>query len=136
VKVQNNVSLYTGVEVADEVFIGPSAVFTNVRNPRAFIPRRDQYAPTRLGRGCTLGANVTIVCGIDIGEYAFIGAGAVVTREVPAFALILGTPGRIAGWVSRAGHRLQFDYAGHATCPETGEQYHLQNDRCIPVQAQ
>ena len=127
VKVQNNVSLYTGVTCEDYVFIGPSAVFTNVRNPRAFIERKTEYRPTLLRRGCTIGANATIVCGITIGEYAFVGAGAVVTRDVPPYALVLGNPADQVGWVSERGLRLHFDEAGFATCPESGELYALEN---------
>lgn len=127
VKVQNNVSLYTGVTCEDYVFIGPSAVFTNVRNPRAFIERKTEYRPTLLRRGCTIGANATIVCGITIGEYAFVGAGAVVTRDVPPYALVLGNPAEQVGWVSERGLRLHFDEAGFATCPESGEQFALEN---------
>ncbi|KAA9331321.1 N-acetyltransferase [Hymenobacter busanensis] len=125
VKVQNNVSLYTGVECADDVFLGPSVVFTNVRNPRSAVPRRHEYQPTRLGRGVTVGANATIVCGVNLGEYAFVGAGAVVTRDVPAYALVYGTPAKRRGWMSRLGHRLQFDAQGYASCPESGEVYSL-----------
>ncbi len=127
VKVQNNVSLYTGVTCEDHVFIGPSAVFTNVRNPRAFIERKTEYRPTLLRRGCTIGANATIVCGITVGEYAFIGAGAVVTRDVLPYALVLGNPADQVGWVSERGWRLHFDEAGFAACPESGEQYALDN---------
>ncbi len=127
VKVQNNVSLYTGVTCEDHVFIGPSAVFTNVRNPRAFIERKTEYRPTLLRRGCTIGANATIVCGITVGEYAFIGAGAVVTRDVLPYALVLGNPADQVGWVSERGLRLHFDEAGFAVCPESGEQYALDN---------
>lgn len=130
VKVQNNVSLYEGLECHDDVFIGPSAVFTNVKTPRSAFPRRgaEHYRPTVLERGVSIGANATVVCGVRLGEYAFVGAGAVVTRDVAAYALVLGTPARPAGWVSRAGHRLRFDAAGTATCPETGEQYELSAD--------
>ena len=124
-KVQNNVSLYTGVTCADEVFIGPSAVFTNVINPRAGIVRRDQYRPTRVGRGASIGANATILCGVTLGDYAFVGAGAVVTKDVPPYGLVVGAPARRVGWMSRAGHRLRFDGEGLATCPETGERYRL-----------
>jgi len=127
VKVQNNVSLYSGVTCEDHVFIGPSAVFTNVRNPRAFIERKTEYRPTLLRRGCTIGANATIVCGITVGEYAFIGAGAVVTRDVLPYALVLGNPADQVGWVSERGLRLHFDEAGFAVCPESGEQYALDN---------
>lgn len=130
VKVQNNVSLYEGVECYDDVFVGPSAVFTNVKNPRSAFPRRgaEHYRPTVLERGVSVGANATVVCGVRLGEYAFVGAGAVVTRDVPAHALVLGTPARQVGWVSRAGHRLRFDDDGQAACPETGERYQLSAD--------
>ncbi len=124
-KVQNNVSLYTGVSCGDAVFIGPSAVFTNVINPRAAVPRRDQYRPTRLEAGVTVGANATILCGIQLGAHCFVGAGAVVTKDVPPYALVVGAPARRVGWMSRAGHRLRFDTEGLATCPETGERYAL-----------
>ena len=127
-KVQNNVSLYTGVVLEDEVFVGPSAVFTNVTNPRAAVDRRGAYATTRVGRGATIGANATIVCGVSLGPYAFIGAGAVVTTDVPAFALMMGVPARQAGWMSAAGHRLHFDAAGKAECPDTGS-YRLRDGR-------
>jgi UDP-2-acetamido-3-amino-2,3-dideoxy-glucuronate N-acetyltransferase len=125
VKVQNNVSLYTGVICDDDVFLGPSCVFTNVINPRSAVNRRNEYAATRVGKGASIGANATIVCGNNIGEYAFIGAGAVVTKEVPAYALIIGNPGRQAGWMSEYGHKLGFDNNGLATCPESGQQYEL-----------
>lgn len=125
VKIQNNVSLYTGVVCDDDVFLGPSCVFTNVINPRSAVNRKNQYAATRVGKGASIGANATIVCGNDIGEYAFIGAGAVVTKEVPAFALIIGNPGRQAGWMSEFGHKLSFNNQGQATCPESGQQYEL-----------
>lgn len=127
VKVQNNVSIYTGVECEDDVFIGPSCVFTNVRNPRSEISRRDQYLTTKIAKGATLGANATILCGITIGEYAFIGAGAVVTRSVKPFELVIGNPARQKGWMSRAGHPLKFDPNGTAYCTETGERYLLNN---------
>lgn len=129
VKVQNNVSIYTGVECGDDVFLGPSMVFTNVINPRSAVNRRDQYARTRVGRGASIGANATIVCGHDIGEFAFIGAGAVVTREVPAFALVVGNPARQTGWMSEFGHKLKFDADGMATCPESGQRYQLKDGR-------
>lgn len=125
VKVQNNVSLYTGVICEDDVFIGPSAVFTNVINPRSFLERKTEFRPTLLGKGASIGANATIICGITLGEYCLIGAGAVVTRSVPAFALVMGNPARPSGWVSRFGHRLNFDGKGRAICPENGEQYRL-----------
>ena len=135
VKVQNHVSIYEGVTCADDVFLGPSCVFTNVRNPRAHVVRRHEYAPTHVGRGATVGANATIVCGITLGEYAFVGAGAVVTRDVPAYALAVGTPARVVGWMSPAGHRLHFDDAtNRARCPEGGEEYaRVAPDRVEPV---
>jgi UDP-2-acetamido-3-amino-2,3-dideoxy-glucuronate N-acetyltransferase len=125
VKVQNNVSLYTGVTCEDDVFLGPSCVFTNVINPRSAVVRRDQYLKTKVHKGASIGANATIVCGNDIGKYAFIGAGAVVTRHVPDYALIMGNPARQTGWMSRNGHKLAFDKHGFATCPESGETYEL-----------
>lgn len=127
VKVQNNVSIYTGVTCDDDVFLGPSMVFTNVTNPRSAINRRGQYAKTHVGIGASIGANATIVCGHDIGPYAFIGAGAVVTKTVPAYALVVGNPARQVGWMSEFGHRLEFNADGIATCPESGERYHLKN---------
>jgi len=129
VKVQNNVSIYTGVICEDDVFLGPSMVFTNVINPRSAVNRRDQYMETRVGRGASIGANATIVCGHDIGEFAFIGAGTVVTKEVPAYALVVGNPSRQIGWMSEFGHRLHFNENGLATCPESGETYQLKNGR-------
>ncbi|WP_080905421.1 acyltransferase [Parabacteroides sp. Marseille-P3160] len=126
VKVQNNVSIYTGVICEDDVFLGPSCVFTNILNPRSAVPRKDQYYRTLVQRGATIGANATILCGIKIGAYAMIGAGAVVTKEVPPYALWVGNPARPAGWVSAYGHRLQFDESGRATCPESGEIYLLE----------
>jgi UDP-2-acetamido-3-amino-2,3-dideoxy-glucuronate N-acetyltransferase len=125
VKVQNNVSIYTGVICEDDVFLGPSCVFTNVINPRSAVSRRSQYAKTKVGRGATIGANATIVCGNDIGEYAFIGAGAVVTKHVPAFALLVGNPAKQIGWMSRYGNRLRFNKEGFAQCGESGEEYVL-----------
>lgn len=127
VKVQNNVSLYTGVMCEDDVFLGPSCVFTNVTNPRSAVNRRDQYAETRVGRGASIGANATIVCGHNIGAFAFIGAGAVVTKEVPPYALVVGNPARQMGWMSEYGYRLDFDANGHAVCPESGAEYVLRN---------
>ena len=127
VKIQNNVSVYTGVTCDDDVFLGPSCVFTNVVNPRSAIVRRGQYAKTHVGRGASIGANATIVCGHDIGAYAFIGAGAVVTKNVPAYALVIGNPARQAGWMSEYGHRLNFDENGIAVCPESKEEYQLLN---------
>lgn len=125
VKVQNNVSIYTGVECEDDVFLGPSMVFTNVINPRSAIARKNEYKKTKVGKGATIGANATIVCGNPIGPYAFIGAGAVVTKEVPAYALVVGNPARQTGWMSEFGHRLKFDDSGIAVCPESGHRYQL-----------
>jgi len=126
VKVQNNVSIYTGVTCDDDVFLGPSMVFTNVTNPRSAVNRKNQYAKTRVKRGATIGANATIVCGHDIGEYAFIGAGAVVTKTVPAYALVVGNPARQNGWMSEYGHKLNFK-EGIAVCPESKQRYRLQD---------
>jgi len=126
VKVQNNVSIYEGVTCGDDVFLGPSMVFTNVTNPRSAVNRRGQYSKTHVGKGATIGANATIVCGHDIGEYAFIGAGTVVTKQVLPYALIVGNPGRQIGWMSRFGHRLEFGDDGLAVCPESKEQYKLE----------
>lgn len=127
VKVQNNVSIYEGVICEDDVFLGPSMVFTNVINPRSAVSRRDEYLTTKVGKGATIGANATIVCGNSIGAYAFIGAGAVVTKDVPAYALVVGNPGRKIGWMSENGQRLIFNTEGFATCPESGAQYQLTN---------
>ena len=127
VKVQNNVSIYTGVICDDDVFLGPSMVFTNVINPRSAVNRRDNYLRTHVGKGASIGANATIVCGHDIWAFAFIGAGAVVTKHVPAYALVVGNPARQMGWMSEYGHRLQFDTDGRATCPESGQHYQLTN---------
>ena len=127
VKVQNNVSIYTGVTCEDDVFLGPSMVFTNVINPRSAVNRRGQYSVTTVRKGVSIGANATIVCGNDIGEFAFIGAGTVVTKEVPAYALIVGNPGRQIGWMSEFGHRLNFDANGVAICEESKEDYQLLN---------
>jgi UDP-2-acetamido-3-amino-2,3-dideoxy-glucuronate N-acetyltransferase len=129
VKVQNNVSLYTGVICADDVFLGPSCVFTNVTNPRSAIIRRGQYAKTHVRKGASIGANATIVCGHDIGEFAFIGAGAVVTKEVAAYALVIGNPARQSGWMSEFGHKLHFDSNGIAVCPESKQTYVLENGK-------
>jgi UDP-2-acetamido-3-amino-2,3-dideoxy-glucuronate N-acetyltransferase len=131
VKVQNNVSLYTGVTCDDDVFLGPSCVFTNVTNPRSAINRRGQYSKTHVGKGASIGANATIVCGHDIGEFAFIGAGAVVTKNVPAYALLVGNPARQLGWMSEHGHRLEFNEKSIAICPESGEYYQLINNLVI-----
>jgi UDP-2-acetamido-3-amino-2,3-dideoxy-glucuronate N-acetyltransferase len=127
VKVQNNVSIYTGVSCADDVFLGPSCVFTNVLNPRSAVNRRDSYLQTHVGKGASIGANATIVCGHNIGAFAFIGAGAVVTKEIPAYALVVGNPARQMGWMSEFGQRLNFDTEGLAICPESGQQYQLNN---------
>jgi UDP-2-acetamido-3-amino-2,3-dideoxy-glucuronate N-acetyltransferase len=127
VKVQNNVSIYTGVTCEDDVFLGPSVVFTNVVNPRSAINRRGQYAKTIVKRGVSIGANATIVCGHDIGEYAFIGAGAVVTKNIPAYALVIGNPARQVGWMSEYGHKLIFNTSGLAVCPESQEKYQLKD---------
>lgn len=127
VKVQNNVSIYTGVICEDDVFLGPSMVFTNVTNPRSAVNRKSEYAATLVKKGATIGANATIVCGHTIGEYAFIGAGTVVTRDVPDYALIVGNPGIQKGWMSEYGHRLHFDGDGRAVCPESKEVYMLKN---------
>jgi len=129
VKVQNNVSIYTGVICEDDVFLGPSMVFTNVTNPRSAVIRRDQYAKTVVKKGASIGANATIVCGNDIGEYAFIGAGAVVTKTVLPFALVIGNPAKQLGWISEFGHRLKFGSEGMATCPESGDQYILEDGK-------
>jgi len=133
VKVQNNVSIYTGVECEDDVFLGPSMVFTNVINPRSAVARRDQYLRTLVKQGASIGANATIVCGHDIGRYAFIGAGAVVTKEVPDFALVVGNPARQTGWMSEYGHKLKFDAQGEATCPESGQRYRLADGRVTRI---
>lgn len=125
VKVQNNVSLYTGVTCEDEVFLGPSVVFTNVVNPRAAVNRKSEFLKTRVRRGASIGANATIVCGHDIGEFAFVGAGAVITHEVPAFALMVGNPARQMGWMSEMGCRLVFDDADRAVCSDSGDVYVL-----------
>lgn len=127
VKVQNNVSLYTGVICEDDVFLGPSCVFTNVINPRSFIERKDQFRPTLVERGATIGANATIVCGHSIGCFAMIGAGTVVTKNVPPYAIVVGNPAKQIGWVSECGHTLSFDEAGVAICPESGEKYLLKD---------
>ncbi len=125
VKVQNNVSVYTGVICEDDVFLGPSMVFTNILNPRSAIIRRDQYKETLVRKGASIGANATVVCGNEIGAFALIGAGAVVTKPVPAFALVVGNPAKHIGWVSEYGHRLQFDERGFASCPESDQKYEL-----------
>ena len=133
VKVQNNVSIYTGVTCEDDVFLGPSMVFTNVINPRSAIVRKEEYMKTRVGRGATIGANATVVCGNDIGKFSFIGAGAVVTKEVKPYALVVGNPSRQVGWMSEYGHRLHFNEKGVANCPESNEQYILKNDQVTKI---
>ena len=125
VKVQNNVSIYTGVTCEDDVFLGPSMVFTNIVNPRSAVVRKEQYVRTLVGRGASIGANATILCGNTLGAFCFIGAGAVVTRNVPPYALVVGNPARQVGWMSEYGHRLEFNEQGRANCPESGEQYEL-----------
>lgn len=127
VKIQNNVSIYEGVTCDDDVFLGPSMVFTNVTNPRSAVNRKGQYSKTHVGKGASIGANATIVCGHDIGKFAFIGAGAVVTKNVPDYALVIGNPARHAGWMSEYGHKLDFS-SGVATCPESNEKYQLNNN--------
>jgi UDP-2-acetamido-3-amino-2,3-dideoxy-glucuronate N-acetyltransferase len=127
VKVQNNVSIYTGVICEDDVFLGPSMVFTNVINPRSAVNRKNQYSRTVVKKGASIGANATVVCGHDIGEYAFIGAGAVVTKNVPDYALVIGNPAKQVGWMSEFGHKLNFNGSGEAICPESGEKYFFKN---------
>ncbi|MFT5480307.1 MAG: UDP-2-acetamido-3-amino-2,3-dideoxy-glucuronate N-acetyltransferase [bacterium] len=133
VKVQNNVSIYTGVVCEDDVFLGPSMVFTNIINPRSAVIRRDDYLKTVVKKGASIGANATIVCGNDLGEYCFIGAGTVITKAVPAYALMVGNPGKQIGWMSKFGHKLDFDNNGFATCIEGGEKYRLSGNKveCI-----
>ena len=133
VKVQNNVSVYTGVICEDDVFLGPSCVFTNVTNPRSAVNRKSQYAGTHVGKGATIGANATVVCGHDIGAYAFIGAGAVVPKHVPDYALLVGNPARQLGWMSEYGHRLYFDNEGIAECPESHEKYQLKDGKVFKL---
>lgn len=131
VRVQNNVSIYEGVICEDDVFLGPSMVFTNVINPRSAVSRKHEYLPTLVRKGASIGANATIVCGNEIGEYAFIGAGAVVTKPVPSYALIIGNPGRQTGWMSEYGHKLVFDVNGEAVCKESGERYVLREGKIV-----
>jgi len=131
VKVQNNVSIYTGVTCDDDVFLGPSCVFTNVINPRSAVNRKSEYLKTHVGKGASIGANATIVCGHDIGKFAFIGAGAVVTKHVPDYALMVGNPARRLGWMSEYGHRLTFNDNGEAVCIESGERYRLEGDKVV-----
>lgn len=133
VKIQNNVSVYTGVICDDDVFLGPSAVFTNVINPRSAIIRKNEYKQTLVQKGATIGANATIVCGITIGKYAFIGAGAVVTKNIPDYALVVGNPARQTGWMSEYGHKLKFNSDGLAVCPESREQYRLENGKVSKI---
>lgn len=133
VKIQNNVSIYTGVICDDDVFLGPSCVFTNVINPRSAVNRKSEYLKTNVGIGASIGANATIVCGHDIGKYAFIGAGAVVTKHVPDYALMVGNPARQTGWMSEYGHKLTFDDQGYATCDESGEQYRLMDGKVVKI---
>lgn len=133
VKVQNNVSIYTGVICEDDVFLGPSMVFTNISNPRSAIIRRDQYEKTTVKKGASIGANATVICGNDIGEYALIGAGAVITKDVPPYALVVGNPAKQIGWVSEYGHRLDFKDTDVATCKESGEKYQLLETRVVKI---
>lgn len=133
VRIQNNVSVYEGVICEDDVFLGPSMVFTNVINPRSAVSRKHEYLKTWVKKGASIGANATIVCGNEIGEYAFIGAGAVVTKPVPAYALVIGNPARQSGWMSEHGHKLKFDESGKAVCPESGQEYLLSNNKVTRV---
>ena len=133
VKVQNNVSIYKGVTCEDEVFIGPSAVFTNVVNPRSAVERKNEFAPTHIGKGATIGANATIVCGHNIGRYAIVGAGTVVTHDVLDFELVVGNPAKHVGWMSENGQKLQFDAEGFALCPVTGEKYQLVDHKVVKL---
>ena len=133
VKVQNNVSIYTGVTCEDDVFLGPSMVFTNVNNPRSAVNRRGQYEKTNVGRGASIGANSTIVCGNDIGEFAFVGAGAVITKNVLPYALMVGNPAKQIGWMSEYGHKLVFDKNGNAVCPESNQKYQLKENKVMRI---
>ncbi len=132
VKIQNNVSVYANVTVEDDCFLGPSMVFTNVINPRAFIERKSEFLPTTVKKGCSIGANATIVCGVTLGQYSFIGAGAVITKDVPDFALMVGVPAKQIGWVSKNGHKLEFNSNGRANCPSTNEKY-LLNQHTVSI---
>ncbi len=134
VKVQNNVSIYTGVICADDVFLGPSMVFTNVTNPRSAVVRRGQYEKTLVEKGASIGANATVVCGNNIGKFAFIGAGAVITKDVSPYALVIGNPAKQVGWMSEYGHRLIFDEKGFASCPESGEKYQFKDQKVSKIQ--
>ena len=129
VKVQNNVSIYTGVICEDDVFLGPSMVFTNVNNPRSAVIRKNQYLRTNVGKGATIGANATVVCGHNIGEFAFVGAGAVVTKDIPAYALVVGNPSKQIGWMSEYGHKLKFDSNGIGICPESKQEYKIDGNK-------
>ena len=133
VKVQNNVSIYSGVICEDDVFLGPSMVFTNIINPRSAVSRKGSYQKTRVKKGASIGANATIVCGNDIGAYSFVGAGAVVTKEVLPYALVVGNPSKQIGWISEFGHRLYFDKKGNAACPESGEKYQLKDNNVVKI---
>lgn len=133
VKVQNNVSIYSGVVCEDDVFLGPSMVFTNIKNPRSAVVRKGEYAKTLVKKGASIGANATIICGNDIGRFSFIAAGSVITREVPDYALMIGCPAQHKGWMSEYGHRLEFDDRGMAVCPESGERYELKNSKVKKV---
>ncbi len=133
VKIQNNVSVYTGVTIEDDVFLGPSMVFTNVINPRSFIERKNEFKKTLLRKGCSIGANATLLCGVEIGSYAMIGAGTVVVSTVPAYGLVLGNPGRRVGWISEAGSTLSFTIDGWAVCEISGKKYRLENEMVFPV---
>ncbi len=133
VKIQNNVSVYTGVICEDDVFLGPSMVFTNVINPRSHVNRKNEYAPTYVRKGASIGANATIICGNEIGKYALVGAGSVITKPVKPYALVVGNPAHQIGWVSEYGHRLNFNEEGTATCPETGEIYKLENNEVTRI---
>ncbi len=133
VKVQNNVSVYTGVVCEDDVFLGPSMVFTNIKNPRSAISRKHQFAKTFIRKGASIGANSTIICGVEIGKFAMIGAGAVVTKDAKPYALVVGNPSKQIGWVSEFGHRLEFNYKGIATCTESGERYQLKDEQVSKI---
>ena len=133
VKVQNNVSIYTGVTCEDDVFLGPSMVFTNILNPRSAVIRKDQYVPTKVGKGASIGANATIICGYNLGAFSLVGAGSVVTKDVEPYSLVVGNPAKECGWVSEYGHKLKFDKDGNATCPESGEKYRIENNKVSKV---